>query len=56
MHEKDIPEEGPFRILEGEPIEVYLKTMVPKATAETAAPPAAPAPAATGDEDVQMAE
>lgn len=56
VHEKDIPEEGPFRILEGEPIEVYLKTMVPKATAETAAPPAAPAPAATGDEDVQMAE
>lgn len=60
-----MPPEGPFRILEGEQIEAFLKSMVPKETGEApAAPPAAaeapagqegPAPA-TGDADVQMTE
>jgi len=55
-HEKAVPPGGPFRILENEKIEPYLKTMVPKETGESAAPaPAAAAPPA-GDEDVQMAE
>lgn len=61
-HEKNVPPEGPFRILEGEEIEVYLKSMVPK---ETDAAPAAPAAATEppagqqpppGEEDVQMAD
>ncbi|KAF8592480.1 20S proteasome subunit [Ramaria rubella] len=47
-----------FRILEGEKIDVYLKSMVPK---EVEAPAAAPGTAAAtggnaGDEDVQMGE
>jgi len=46
QHEKVVPPEGPFRILEGERIEVFLKSMVPKQTGAPAAPPAAP-PAAT---------
>ncbi|KAI0069129.1 20S proteasome subunit [Artomyces pyxidatus] len=50
-HEKVVSEEGSFRILEGEPIDVYLKTMEAKAAPEAAAPPPA-----VGDEDVQMAE
>ncbi|GJE84739.1 20S proteasome subunit [Phanerochaete sordida] len=64
-HEKAVPPEGPFRILEGEPIDVYLKTMVPKESADAPAqPPAAaapagqedPVPAAGDDADVQMTE
>ncbi|THH33748.1 hypothetical protein EUX98_g455 [Antrodiella citrinella] len=51
-HELTVTAEGVFRILEGEPIDVFLKTMVPK---EEAADPAPAAPAA-GDEDVQMAD
>lgn len=42
-HEEDVSD-GSFRILEGEPIDVFLKTMIPK-----------DAPAG-GDDDVQMAE
>ena len=68
-HEKVVPPSGAFRILEGETIEVYLKSMIPKETADA---PAAPPPPATeesesseeesgseesdSDEDVQMAE
>ena len=56
-HEQDVSAAGDFRILEGEPIEVYLRSMVPKETGEPAPPPAAGAPAAgAGDEDVQMGE
>ncbi|KAI0092576.1 20S proteasome subunit [Irpex rosettiformis] len=66
-HEKAIPPEAPFRILEGEEIDVYLKMMVPKESADapaTAPPPVAPEggesavaqPPAGGDEDVQMQE
>lgn len=51
-HETGVHAAGAFRILEGEKIDVYLKSMVPK---ETEAPPA-PGAAATGDEDVQMGE
>lgn len=29
-HEKAVPAPGPFRILEGEKIEVYLQSMIPK--------------------------
>lgn len=54
-HEKSVPPTGPFRILEGDKIDVFLKSMVPKEVAEPAAPPA-DAPAAPGDEDVQMTE
>jgi len=54
-HEKTVPPTGPFRILESEKIEPFLRSMVPKEVAEPAAP--APPPAAgAGDEDVQMAE
>lgn len=52
LHEKAVPPSGPFRILEGEMIEPFLKTMIPKQT-DAAAP--AP-PATTADEDVQMGE
>lgn len=52
--------DGSFRILEGESIDVYLKSMVPKdigAAAQTSEPAAAPAASGnTGDEDVQMGE
>lgn len=54
--------DGSFRILEGESIDVYLKSMVPKdigaaATTQTSEPTAAPtASGTTGDEDVQMGE
>ena len=51
-HETNVSLEGNFRILEGEVIEVYLKSMTPKETGDA---PAAP-PASTGDEDVQMGE
>jgi 20S proteasome subunit alpha 6 len=52
IHEKAVPPSGPFRILEGEMVGPFLKTMIPKQT-EAAAP--AP-PATTADEDVQMGE
>jgi 20S proteasome subunit alpha 6 len=52
QHETGVYEHGSFRILEGEAIDVYLKSMVPK---ETDAP-AAPQAAVAGDEDVQMGE
>ncbi|KAK7061459.1 proteasome subunit alpha type 1 [Favolaschia claudopus] len=51
--ETGVPPSGPFRILEGEKIEVFLQSMVPKEVEAPAAPAAAPAPAAA-DEDVQM--
>jgi 20S proteasome subunit alpha 6 len=60
-HEKRVPPSGAFRILEGEPIDVYLQRMVPKeapagsAAAANATAGTAPTPAA-GDEDVQMQE
>lgn len=61
-HEKDVPSAGNFRILEGETIQVYLDSMLPKghqdpapaAPAEGGAAP--PAGGAVADEDVQMAE
>ncbi|THG99545.1 hypothetical protein EW026_g2803 [Hermanssonia centrifuga] len=64
-HEKTAHPDGPFRILEGEDIEVYLKGMTPKESAEGApgTTTAADAPAGqtgppppTGDDDVQMAD
>ncbi|KIJ56576.1 hypothetical protein M422DRAFT_57277 [Sphaerobolus stellatus SS14] len=56
-HETNV-RDGAFRILEGEEIDVYLKSMVPKETDQPAAAPgtAAAATGATGDEDVQMGE
>lgn len=45
--------DGSFRILEGEPIQVFISSMVPKE--EPAAPADEPA-AAPGGEDVVMAE
>ncbi|KAG5651709.1 hypothetical protein H0H81_007714 [Sphagnurus paluster] len=49
-HETNVPPSGPFRILEGDVVQPFLDTMIPKDTGA-----AAPAPAAAGDEDVQMA-
>lgn len=52
--ETNVPQNGPFRILENEQVEPFLKTIIPK---EEAAPTSAPSvPAATTDEDVQMQE
>lgn len=46
---------GSFRIHEDEKVvEGFIKTMIPKETAEAPAAAAPAAPAATGDEDVQM--
>lgn len=53
-HETGVPPAGPFRILEGEKVELFLQSMVPKEPEASAAAPAAAAPAATTDEDVQM--
>jgi len=60
-YEKDVPPDGSFRILEGETIEVYLKSMIPKGQVDDNDEPAAPAapaapPAVPGDDDVQMAD
>jgi 20S proteasome subunit alpha 6 len=52
VHEKGVSADGSFRILEGEKVNEFLKTMIPKENPDAAAPPPA-APA--GDEDVQMA-
>ncbi|KAK7060269.1 Proteasome subunit alpha type-6 [Paramarasmius palmivorus] len=48
-HETDVPSGGSFRILEGEILQPFLDTMIPKEA------PAAPAATST-DDDVQMAE
>jgi 20S proteasome subunit alpha 6 len=53
-HETSAPKAGAFRILEGESLEPYLKTMVPKEDVPPPAPPAGGAPVAAGD-DVEMA-
>ncbi|KAI0079715.1 proteasome-domain-containing protein [Panus rudis PR-1116 ss-1] len=58
-HEKGIAAEGAFRILEGESIEVYLKSMIPKDAPEGEGATSAadqPAGGASGDDDVNMAE
>ena len=68
-HETSIPPEGPFRILEGEQIDVYLRSMIAKESVEAPQapqqPPAAaeapagqedPAPTTGDDGDVQMTE
>jgi 20S proteasome subunit alpha 6 len=51
-HEKGISSEGSFRIVEGEPVDEYLKSLTPKPDPTAAA---APAPPAAGG-DVQMQE
>jgi 20S proteasome subunit alpha 6 len=48
-NEASVSSEGSFRIIEGEPVEVYLKTLTPKPDPTAPAPPAAPAAG-----DVQM--
>lgn len=53
-HEERKEAEGAFRILEGETIDVYLRSMVPKEEAAEPAPAAGGAQA--GDEDVQMTD
>jgi 20S proteasome subunit alpha 6 len=53
QHETGVQAGGAFRILEGEKIDIYLKSMIPK---EVEAPAVAPGAAAAGDEDVQMGE
>ena len=56
-HERTVTEEGSFRILEGEKVEVYLKTMVPKEEPAPLAPAAPEHPPTTeGDTDVQMGD
>ncbi|KIY45873.1 20S proteasome subunit [Fistulina hepatica ATCC 64428] len=50
--EKDASAKGSFRILEGEKVEPFLQTMIPKESAD--APPPAAAPQSSADEDVQM--
>ena len=70
-HERIVPPEGAFRILEGDDISVYLESMAPKEAGDQARGPstapattsAADAPAGqegapppTGDDDVQMGE
>ncbi|KDQ64979.1 hypothetical protein JAAARDRAFT_202226 [Jaapia argillacea MUCL 33604] len=56
-HETEVSKDGSFRILEGDVIEVYLKSMIPKEQVAPHQPPAAAGGAgAAGDEDVQMTE
>jgi 20S proteasome subunit alpha 6 len=56
-HEKDVPSGGSFRILEGDVLQPFLDSMIPKEVDAPAAPPADPAaPAPVADEDVQMTE
>jgi 20S proteasome subunit alpha 6 len=50
-----VPAEGPFRILEGMKIDMFLKSMVPK-TADIPEPLPSVAPTTTSEEDVQMSE
>jgi 20S proteasome subunit alpha 6 len=47
-HEKFVSSEGSFRIMEGEPVEVYLKSLTPKPD------PTAAVPAETVGGDIQM--
>ena len=54
-HEKGVSSNGSFRILEGNEIEVYLKTMVPKED-PSAVSAGQSLSASTTDDDVQMAE
>jgi hypothetical protein len=57
QHETGVQEGGSFRILEGDKIDVYLKSMIPKETEAPAAGAVAPAAGGNpGDEDVQMGE
>lgn len=57
QHETSVPAGGSFRILEGEKIDVYLTSMIPKEIeAPATAPGAAAAGGNAGDEDVQMGE
>ena len=51
--EQDVPEEGSFRLLEGESVDVYIKALPPKEVPAPAAQGGQPPTA--GDEDVQMA-
>ena len=54
-HENAVPPSGPFRILEGEKIEAYLKSMIPKGTGEApVAPP--PVPPATSESENESSE
>jgi len=58
-HEKGISPAGNFRILDGESVDVYLETMEPKETSESAVFTAGlrrAVPTIITDEDVQMAE
>lgn len=50
-YEKHVSPSGPFRILEGDAVEPFLKTMVPKGDGT---PAAAPPPAVVGEQDIQM--
>lgn len=49
--ETSAPPSGSFRILEGDKVDAFIQTMIPKEVAPAAV--AAPAPTST-DEDVQM--
>lgn len=51
-HEKFVDPEGSFRILEGSPVEVYLKSLTPKP--DPAAPAVTEVPAGAAEGDVQM--
>lgn len=55
-HETEVTSEGSFRILEGEPVKVYLDSMIPKEAPEGTGASTTTGPAAGGDEDVAMAE
>ena len=57
MHETGVQAGASFRILEGEKIDVYLNSMVPKEVEAPATAPGAPGTGGNaGDEDVQMGE
>ncbi|KAG1715975.1 hypothetical protein ID866_1199 [Astraeus odoratus] len=51
VHDKPVSPPGKFRIIEGEPVAVYLESMEQKETADATTAPAVPA---STDEDVQM--
>ncbi len=57
-YESDVGPEGNFRIIDGEQVDIYLKSMVPKEdpSAATAAPPGGPTGTVPGATDVQMNE
>ncbi|KIL68238.1 hypothetical protein M378DRAFT_176952 [Amanita muscaria Koide BX008] len=54
VHEQSVPKGGAFRILEGDTIEPYLKTMVPKEDGPVTAPAAAAPPTEAPADDVEM--